>query len=609
MTDRHAIVVVGFPELAAALSRVEGIGEVYGEPTVEDFRKGLGEKRYPTALNQVTIIVADNAPTEQALDFLLAKLLAAKANILMVNLTGKMEDWKAKYPALPALRGTIAVNRVLGALTQINRREYEPVSWGNVDVREAQSDVPSFAHLGADAPAPAAPSPAPSSPAPKNPRQAAFERAKQAAAAGGWHTVEGEGAGSGSGPAPRQPSAPPAPAPAGPPAPAPAQEPTLPGTPATPDSPAMPASPHTPPPAAPTAPPTAPTPTPAPFGQPGGVGQPGGGGQPGGVGGWTRLDEAGWEKPAAPASPAAPPAPPAPRAAGRAGLPVIDESRVALHSPDRCTVITVAAPKGGAGKSTMSLNTAAFLGLRTNQQVAIIDANLQQADVSKYLRAVRQKTILDVAKNLTSITPENIRDYMVYSQEGHFFALLGPDNPVQADPTLITPGLYNRILSIMRQTFDYIVIDTPVAEYYHAIVRDFAVREADRIVTVVTPNWTTVINTASYLRAIVDEPTGPRAPVEKIGWVFNQSLEDVDCSVEDAKQHLSRFRYLGEVPFTEDWLRAANNAELIVASRNEVINAAFARWVGNLVGINFGAEQVTPQRRGGFLARLFGTGR
>lgn len=243
-------------------------------------------------------------------------------------------------------------------------------------------------------------------------------------------------------------------------------------------------------------------------------------------------------------------------------------------------VITIASPKGGTGKSSLSANLAVHLGLSlrgTGRRVCLIDANFQQADTGKLLN-VYSPNVTNIVKDEGSLVPERIEQYMIDRRDLNTSFLLGPATPRDASPMFFNSRLYTQILDVLRQNFDYILIDTPVAELYHDILRGFALPQADYIVVPITPAIHTLMNADGWLRTITlpRHQGGDEIDVEKVGVVLNQAQEGVDCDEEQVRRELFAWRFIGSVPMTKDWLRANNNNEFVATKNLAEIGDAFA---------------------------------
>jgi pilus assembly protein CpaE len=121
-------------------------------------------------------------------------------------------------------------------------------------------------------------------------------------------------------------------------------------------------------------------------------------------------------------------------------------------------VITVFGAKGGAGKTTLSVNLAVAIARETKRKVALLDLNLQFGDVASYLNVQPRRTIAEFVQERNQWDSQLLNSYLIPHNSG-VKILAAPLRPEDAE--LITPEQVDKIITIMRQTFDYIVIDSP----------------------------------------------------------------------------------------------------------------------------------------------------
>ena len=275
-------------------------------------------------------------------------------------------------------------------------------------------------------------------------------------------------------------------------------------------------------------------------------------------------------------------------------------------------VITIASPKGGTGKSSLSANLAVYLGLSlrgTNRRVALIDANFQQADTGKLLN-VYSPNITNVVKDEGSLVPERIEQYMVHRSDLNASFLLGPATPRDASPMFFNSRLYSQVVEVLRQNFDYILIDTPVAELYHDILRNFALPMADFMIVPITPAVHTLMNADAWLRTITQprHQGGDDFDPEKIGVVLNQAQDGIDCDEDQVKRELYSWRFIGSVPMTKEWVRANNNNEFVATKNYMEINESFSNILYGATGEEVLLSGLNPEESGaqkrGLISRL-----
>jgi MinD-like ATPase involved in chromosome partitioning or flagellar assembly len=253
------------------------------------------------------------------------------------------------------------------------------------------------------------------------------------------------------------------------------------------------------------------------------------------------------------------------------------DSWVRPHPPGRPKVLVFACPKGGSGKTTLSLTYASFLGaaLRPARRSVIwVDGNLQQADGARYLGADERSSRsitdligqpeLDERTVLEAVTPPERTGQPIS-------ALFGPTLKSDADPKVITADLYRQTVSILRRHYDVVIVDTPVAEHYDRFFREFALPEADQLVVVVPPLLPVVRGVREWLD-MQSHPVaagGSAFPPAKVRLVLNMASERSGCPVEMVRDAwLTRWSWAGEIPYDPACTEATNNGELLAEHSN-----------------------------------------
>jgi pilus assembly protein CpaE len=151
---------------------------------------------------------------------------------------------------------------------------------------------------------------------------------------------------------------------------------------------------------------------------------------------------------------------------GRALYAVLEqEERRRVRSKDggskvvaRGTVITVFGAKGGIGKTTISTNLAVTLAKITGANVCLLDMDTRFGDVAIMMDIAVEASIADVARKIDTIDRDTIRDYLVKHYSG-VSILPAPLHPTEWRN--MTPQHIEKIVELVAQTHDYVVIDTP----------------------------------------------------------------------------------------------------------------------------------------------------
>lgn len=124
----------------------------------------------------------------------------------------------------------------------------------------------------------------------------------------------------------------------------------------------------------------------------------------------------------------------------------------------RGTVITVFGAKGGIGKTTISTNLATTLAKMTGASVCLLDMDTRFGDVAIMMDVAVEASIADVARRIDEIDRDKIRDYLVKHHSG-VSILPAPLHPTEWRN--MTPQHIEKIVELLAQTHDYVVIDTP----------------------------------------------------------------------------------------------------------------------------------------------------
>jgi pilus assembly protein CpaE len=131
---------------------------------------------------------------------------------------------------------------------------------------------------------------------------------------------------------------------------------------------------------------------------------------------------------------------------------------VSTEVTGRGTVVTVFGAKGGIGKTTISTNLATTLAKITGASVCLLDMDTRFGDVAIMMDIAVEASIADVAKKIDEIDRDKIKDYLVKHYSG-VNILPAPLHPTEWRN--MTPQHIEKIVELVAQTHDYVVIDTP----------------------------------------------------------------------------------------------------------------------------------------------------
>ncbi len=120
-------------------------------------------------------------------------------------------------------------------------------------------------------------------------------------------------------------------------------------------------------------------------------------------------------------------------------------------------LIAVLSPKGGSGKTTVSVNVATALAQAAPNRTLLIDFDCQFGDVATALGLSPERTLTDLG-NLTHLDATSVKLFMTRDSTGSLLVLPSSASPEEGD--LIDKDLAEELLDIMLYEFDYIVVDT-----------------------------------------------------------------------------------------------------------------------------------------------------
>jgi pilus assembly protein CpaE len=245
-------------------------------------------------------------------------------------------------------------------------------------------------------------------------------------------------------------------------------------------------------------------------------------------------------------------------------------------------VLTVFAPKGGVGTTTVAFNLAVACG-QLGARTVLVDGSLQFGDLRSLLKVpIDAPSILDLPTD--RITDGDLADVLWRDPSG-IDILLAPPRIEMAE--MVTIRDVDKVLSILRRVYDIAIIDT--ASYLSDVTLGF-LDQADLVLEIVTFDITTIHNTlamAATFKAIGYPPT-------KVQYVVNRADSSGGIAAEDLA------RALGRIP--EHTI--VSDGPLVVRSNNEGVpfvlaapDAPISGDVGKIAGSLVGARRLAVAAR------------
>jgi pilus assembly protein CpaE len=173
---------------------------------------------------------------------------------------------------------------------------------------------------------------------------------------------------------------------------------------------------------------------------------------------------------------------------------------IALRGPSGSSrsgkIITVWSPKGGVGKTTMSVNLGLALTEGGARRVCLVDLDLAFGDVAITMQLFPTHSIEQAIGSEGSVDADLINGILTRHQDS-MMILAAPSHPDVRDR--VSPALVSQIIRTLQQTFDYVVIDTAPAFDEQTLT---ALDETDEIVIVATLDVPTLKNVKVALETL-----------------------------------------------------------------------------------------------------------
>jgi pilus assembly protein CpaE len=173
---------------------------------------------------------------------------------------------------------------------------------------------------------------------------------------------------------------------------------------------------------------------------------------------------------------------------------------VALRGPSGAAhvgrVVTVFSPKGGVGKTTMAVNLALALTEQGARKVCLVDLDLGFGDVAITMQLFPTHSIEQAVGAEDTLDVAMLEGLLTRHQES-LMVLAAPAHPDVRER--VTAALVSRILRTLRETFDYVVIDTAPAFDEQTLT---ALDETDECVIVATLDVPTLKNVKVALETL-----------------------------------------------------------------------------------------------------------
>ena len=226
----------------------------------------------------------------------------------------------------------------------------------------------------------------------------------------------------------------------------------------------------------------------------------------------------------------------------------VGETRAVESARSGSLVVTLFSPKGGVGRTTLAYNLAVALG--ATNKVCLIDGSLQFSDLRGLLR------VPAVAPSIVNLPTDRIREQdlgeVMWRDPSGIDILLAPPRVEMAE--MVTTRDVEKVLSLLRQLYEFVIIDTRAALSEDVLV---FLDSADLIVQVLTYDSMAIRGLAMAAETF----TAIGYPPSKLTTVLNRSDASGGFDKADVEQALG-----SPIDF-----EIVSDGRLVLASNNEGI--------------------------------------
>lgn len=223
----------------------------------------------------------------------------------------------------------------------------------------------------------------------------------------------------------------------------------------------------------------------------------------------------------------------------------VGETRAIESARAGSLVVTLFSPKGGVGRTTLAYNIAVALG--QEHRVCLIDGSLQFSDLRGLLR------VPAVAPSIVNLPTDRIRESdladVTWRDPSGIDIILAPPRVEMAE--MVTTRDVEKVLSLLRQLYEFVIIDTRAALSEDVLV---FLDAADLILQVLTYDSMAIRSLAMSAETF----TAIGYPPSKLATVLNRADSSGGFDKDDVEQALgSRIDF--EIVSDGRLVLAANN--------------------------------------------------
>jgi pilus assembly protein CpaE len=200
--------------------------------------------------------------------------------------------------------------------------------------------------------------------------------------------------------------------------------------------------------------------------------------------------------------------------------------------PKRGSIISIFGSKGGVGTTTVAVNLAVSLAQgQDKKQVALLDMNTLFGEIPLFLEMAPKFHWGEITKNIERLDGQFLLNTLTAHKTG---VQVLPSPAYLNGHVRPTPETMSRLLALMEQMFDYIIIDAGQSTDDTSIK---VLEVSDSLMLVTILSLPCLANTNKLLRSLTDMGYVPK---EKIKVVLNRYIKRGEISLGDAEAGIGK---------------------------------------------------------------------
>lgn len=266
----------------------------------------------------------------------------------------------------------------------------------------------------------------------------------------------------------------------------------------------------------------------------------------------------------------------------RAAQARIGDRPAARSGPQR-KVVVVLSPKGGVGKTTLSVNLAVALGRVAPLSTVLVDLDAQFGDVASALGLDPVHTLRDAVGAAAASDLLVLKAYLAVHEAG-FYSLSAPRDPADADR--ISSDAVTHLLRQLSSDFAYVVVDTSAGLTDHTLAALEVATDALFVTAMDVPGVRGLRRELTVLEELGLLPENRHLVVNLAEKKSGITVKDIEATV--------RMSVTAVVPRSADLALSVNMGQPLLLSKRR---SRAAVLLGKLAGSFTGAVGTAPRRR------------